>query len=190
MVGKFVIVVGTRGAGKSSVLESVPKKYKVVNVGDFVLDIAKKEGLVDDRDTLRRLDKTTYDKLKQKAYKAITTMKGSVVLDTHATIQHKGRFIPGLPKYFMDKLDVVGLFLIDADVDTLLLRAQKDKTRVREPEPKQVLLDNRSINLSTFSYYSSYLNIPIYIINNEEGKLQESRKKFKEHLEDAFERHN
>jgi adenylate kinase len=188
MAGRFVIVIGTRGAGKSSVLKAVPKKYRVVNLGDFILAAAKKEGLAKDRDELRRLHISIYNKLKARAYNAIIAMKGNIVLDTHATIQHNRRFIPGLPKYFMDKLNVVGLFLIDADVETLLLRAKMDRTRMREQEPRQVLLDNRSVNLATFSFYSAYLNIPIYIINNEDGKLQASRKKFLEHLEDAFEK--
>jgi len=188
MAGKFVIVVGTRGAGKSSVLKAVPGKYKVVNIGDFLFDIAKKEGLAKDRDAMRGISNAAYNRLKSKAYKKITSMNGNIVLDTHATIQHKGRFIPGLPKYFIDRLDIAGLFLIDADIDTLLLRAEKDSSRVREKEPRQVLSDNRNVNLATFAYYSAYLNIPIYIINNGEGKLQASRKKFLAHLEDAFQK--
>jgi adenylate kinase len=188
MAGKVVIVVGARGSGKSSILAAVRGKYKVVTIGDVLFRIAQREGIAKDRDSMRRLGNAAYDRLKLKAYTEIAAMGGNIILNTHATVEHDGRFIPGLPLLFIKRLkNIAGLFYIDVDQDSLLARYRRDKTRVREEEPAQVLLDNRGVSIATLSYYSAYLNIPIYIINNEDGKLQASRKKFLKHLKDAFE---
>ena len=53
-------------------------------------------------------------------------------------------------------------------------------------EEKWVIDTQRNLNLAILSYYASYLNIPLYIMNNEEGELQNTQRLFIKHLDDAF----
>jgi len=143
--------------------------------------------MVDDRDEMRYLAPDEQTDLRDKATEQVARVDGNVVLDTHAMVEQHGRFFPGLPFYMVKHFKhVSGLFYIDAETEAIIARRRRDKTREREFEEKWLIETQRDLNLAIMSYYASYLNIPLYIIDNEEGKLDQTRKIFKKHLEDAF----
>jgi adenylate kinase len=186
---KLVIVLGSPSAGKSSVVSPLKnnKKYIIVNMGDVMLEIAKKRKLATSQDKLRYLTPDQQTDLRDAATEQIAKINGNVILDTHATIEQHGRFFPGLPFYMVEHFKhVAGLFYIDAETDQIMERRKKDKTRQRELEEKWLIDTQRDLNLAIMSYYASDLNIPLYIIDNEDGKLDQTRNTFKKHLEDAF----
>jgi adenylate kinase len=51
----MIIVMGVPGAGKTSVLQGLKTDYQVVNYGNLMLEIEKKEFGVKDRDVMRKL---------------------------------------------------------------------------------------------------------------------------------------
>lgn len=186
---KIAIVMGTPSAGKSSLVDSVKKnsKYTVVNVGDIMRDIAVKEKYVRDRDQIRYLPVDEQEELRTKAIAKIAKLQGDVILDTHASVEQHGRFFPGLSYYMMTHLKhTVALFYVDALTKHIMRRRVADKSRHREIEPEWLINMQRDINLAIVSYYSTYLNIPLYLIINEDGKLASSIKDFRGKLEDAF----
>ncbi len=51
----MIIAMGVPGAGKTTVLKGLKGDYKVVNYGDLMLEIEKKEYGIKDRDEMRLL---------------------------------------------------------------------------------------------------------------------------------------
>ncbi len=185
-MGKVVIAVGSPGAGKTSVLEAANGKYKVVNVGDIITGLGISKGHIRNRDEIRYMPNDIFVKMKSLAFTKIAKMPGNLVLDTHASVEQHGRFIPGLPIKEIKKLNVVGLVYIDASTDSIIERRKRDKTRVREEEARTLIDTQRSVNIAVLSYYFSMLNVPLFIIDNREGKISESRRSFLKGLKEAF----
>lgn len=186
---KLAIVIGTPSSGKTSLVDSVRRdnRYKVVNLGDVMQDIAVKEKYVDNRDKLRYLPMDKQEELRTKAVAKVSKERGNVVLDTHATVEQHGRFFPGLSFYMMTHLKhTAAIIYVDALTEHIMRRRKADKSRHREIEPEWLINTQRDINLAIVSYYSTYLNIPLYLIVNEDGRLASSIKDFKSKLEDAF----
>jgi len=185
--GKLIIVTGTPGAGKTSIIDSVKadKKYKVVNVGTIMEDIGIKRGLIKHRDEIRYLDFDTIEKFREAVFKQLASLKGNTIVDTHMSVERKGKFVPGLPRVISKYLKgLVGIVYIDATTDELLSRRGNDKMRIRETESQMILDMQRMIHAAMLAYYSIQLNIPIYVIHNEENSLKESIKAFKNALKD------
>ena len=173
---KAVIVTGSPGAGKTTLLDSLGiKGIKIINVGSIMKDLALAEGYVKDRDEIRKLDIKRIDALREKAFDRIGRMPGKLVIDTHATVESLGKFTTGLPHSILSKAVWLKAFVyIDAFSEDILLRRALDSKRHREKEGKEMLDTQREINIATLSYYSSYLNISLYVIKNRQGMLKES----------------
>ena len=130
---------------------------------------------------------TRLTELQTATFKAISAMKGRVIMDTHASVVKKRRFIPGLPFYVLDLLKGIKAFVyLDATAEDIITRRLKDKSRTREIQHKAEIDDQRTINISTLAYYASYLNIPLYIIENKEGQLHRTISEFSESLDEIF----
>ena len=189
-MGRAIIVVGIRGVGKSSVLNKVVKKYKGVRqltFSDTMLEVCKEKGLAEDRDDLRKIPYDTYVNIKRETWDRRAGQKDDIIIDTHAFVEHTGRYVPGLPEESIRKFkNLCGLFFIDVDNDTIRARSERDKTRIREGHTDLELNNWRYANLAALSYYSTSLNIPLYVIFNEDGKLDQTVETFISHLKDAF----
>jgi adenylate kinase len=105
MAGKKVIITGVPGVGKTSVinesikrLESEGVPYQNINFGTFMFEVAQREDIVQDRDSMRRLDKDAQKRLQQLASQAIAKIEGNVIIDTHASVKTPAGFLAGLPE--------------------------------------------------------------------------------------------
>ncbi len=188
-MNKIAILVGTPGAGKTTVIGKLSKseKHKTVNVGTEMLKIASSEGMANDRDKLRYLRPEQIIVLRLKAFKKINKMQGNIVLDTHATVKQGSRYVPGFSIKELQELKGLKAFIyIDATAEEIIARRKRDKTRRREEESAYEIDQQRSFNLSFISAYSSYLGIPIYIIKNRENKLEETMKELETALDEIF----
>jgi adenylate kinase len=186
---KFLIVIGSPGAGKTTILSSrrIRENYKVVNFGDILLDIAIKKKYVTNRDQIRYLPHSISTKLQTEAAKHVPKMEGNTILDTHASVEENGRFSPGITFNLLYVMKhTVGFVYIDASNDEIRDRRRRDRKRKREIESDLILDRQRSINIAILSYYSSSLNIPLYIIDNVEGRMKQTVSAFLKHAADAF----
>jgi len=184
-IKNLIIVVGTPSAGKTSIVKALEgdQNYKIINLGDLMYEEGVKKGYIKDRDEIRYLDPEKSEELRTAAIEAVSKLDGNVVLDTHASVEQHGRFLPGLAYYMFKYLKhTKGFFYIDAETNEILERRKKDKTRAREIEPEWLINTQRDINLAIISYYSTHFNVPMYVINNRNGKLEESKAAFKEHV--------
>jgi adenylate kinase len=188
-----VIVTGTPGAGKTTILSSIAndKRYTLVSVGSLMLELAEKEGFAKERDDLRHKsnDKSAYDDLRIYAFKKIEEMKGDVIVDTHASVESEGtgRYVPGLPLEALKILTKLkGFIYVDAHTDRILERRRMDDTRKRKEEDPALIDTQRLVNMAALSYYSTSLNIPLYVIFNRQHMLEESEEKIRGCLKELF----
>jgi adenylate kinase len=187
-----VIVTGTPGAGKSTLLSSIAddKNFTLVSVGTLMLEFASKDKFAAGRDDLRhKSNADEYSELRNKAFVKIAAMKGNVVVDTHGSIEAEGtgRYVPGLP---MESLQLIknlkGFIYVDAHTDRILERRRTDATRKRNEEDPVYIDTQRLVNIAALSYYSSCLNIPLYVIFNRQNVLEESKERMKACLKEIF----
>jgi adenylate kinase len=187
-----VIVTGTPGAGKSTILQSIAtdSRYKLVSVGTLMLEPMAKEGAASNRDEIRyKSAGKDYSKFRNYAFEKIAAMEGNVIVDTHVTIEAEstGRYVPGLPLESLSKIkNLKGFIYIDAHTDRILERRRTDSTRDRKEEDPALIDTQRLINMSALSYYSSCLNIPVYVIFNRQHMLDDSMERMKTCLKELF----
>ncbi|MCX8205609.1 MAG: adenylate kinase [Candidatus Micrarchaeota archaeon] len=173
----MIIVMGTPGAGKSTVLSALSAKHpeiKVVNFGTVMLDIAKAEYGVAGRDDMRKLPRDKYRELQRKAAQAIAKMPPSTIIDTHASVNTADGYHPGLPLYVLSELPIDALVYIYARIEDVIERRRRDTSRQRDAEPPEQLRLHESINLAMVSAYSVHANAPVKFILNETGRLEEA----------------
>jgi adenylate kinase len=189
MPNKIVFICGSPGAGKSSVIDGISSKkgYKVVNVGTLMTDLAVKKRYVKGRDELRSLEKGRFNELQAAAFRKISEMDGNIILDTHATVEQNGRYFPGISIWqTMQLKGLAGFVYIDALTQDIAKRRKGDRTRRREKERIELIDVQRLMNISILSACSTFLNLPLYIIFNEQGKLEASIGQLKAQLKDIF----
>ncbi|MCL5412502.1 MAG: AAA family ATPase [Candidatus Marsarchaeota archaeon] len=192
MPNSIMVVVGTPGAGKTSVLTGLKSatriEHTIVNIGTLMEEMAVTKGYAKDRDQLRYMPNEKIAELRRATFGAVAKMPGNVIVDTHATIEQHGRYVPGLPRSETMLLEkgLTALVCVDASTEEILTRRSQDKTRKREVEDARFVEMQRIINLSTLSSYSLSLNIPLYVIDNKQGMLEHSVRRFAEIAEEVF----
>lgn len=190
MTSRVVMITSSPGAGKTTIIGRVAldKRYKTVNVGTLMFDIAVKKGYVKDRDRIRYLSPKLTSAMREQAFKKISEMKGNIVVDTHASVEEHGRYVPGLPVNSLKLIkNLAGFIYIDAATEDVVERRRKDTERSkREREDPRLIDIQRLVNMSILSTASSVLNIPLFIIFNKRGKLDESVGNTRSLLEEIF----
>ncbi|MCD6331212.1 MAG: adenylate kinase, partial [Thermoplasmata archaeon] len=141
------IIAGIPGAGKTTVLNEVIKKtgIEVINYGDVMFGMAKKEG-IKDRDEMRKLPYEKQRELQRKAAEEIAK-KDNIIIDTHCTIKTPYGYLPGLPHDVLQILKPERIILIEADVEEILQRRKKDEEiRQRDKESKEEMEEHQLMN--------------------------------------------
>ncbi len=182
-----IIVIGLPGAGKTSVIGDLKGDFVTENLGDMMGEIAKGRGHAKDKDRLRSLGKREYAQDIDAAFKEVSKIRRNMVLTTHVAGENEGRFLPSLKPRDLTLLKTIkALIFITAPTRDIMERRRNDKSRKRAIEPKGIIDAHRMVTLSTMSYYASFINIPLYIIDNAEGRLEHARKQFREIVGKTF----
>jgi adenylate kinase len=178
----MIIVMGLPGAGKSTVLSAASSKYKIINYGDLMFEIAKRFGVVH-RDEIRKLSPSVQKEIQAEVGKTLANMTEKFILDTHCSISTPKGYLPGLPFSILSNLKVEYLVLITAPPEEIIQRRNVDTTRVRDKEDIDSLLEHDSMNRSFLATYSCITGAPAVIIVNRNGKLKEAQEKLLSLLE-------
>ncbi len=182
----IAIVVGVPGVGKTTVISKAVERLgdlgysaEIINYGDIMLKKALELGLVENRDEMRKLPVTKQLYLQRVAAEWISKRSEEVdliLLDTHLFIRTpRGRW-PGISENNIPYLKgVVQLVLIEADPEDISKRRMRDKSRVRSDygsvsEIEADQLYNRYMSTSISIRYGC----PVYILKNEEGRVDEA----------------
>ncbi|HSB47084.1 MAG TPA: adenylate kinase [Candidatus Bilamarchaeum sp.] len=171
----MIIAMGVPGAGKTTVLKGLKTDYKVVNYGDLMLEIEKKEFGIKDRDEMRKLPIEKQKYAQKLTAEALAKMSGKVILDTHCSVYTPSGYYPGLPFDFLKLWKVEALVYITAHPDQIAQRRSNDPTRLRDIDNIELHDD---MNKAYLAAYSAFTGAPAVILYNDQGKLEETVAKF------------
>jgi adenylate kinase len=150
--------------------------YLHVNYGDVMLEIAKNNGLVDNRDSLRKLSPDIQKEVQENAAQSIRekSEQSNIIVDTHCTIKTPLGFLPGLPKWVLDQLKPDMFLLLEADGDEILKRRISDTTRTRDSERLKDILLHQEMNRAASMAYAVLTGATVKIIENHDNRLDEA----------------
>ena len=171
----MIIAMGVPGAGKTSVLKGLKTDYRIVNYGDLMLEIEKKEYGIKDRDEMRKLPIEKQKHAQMLVAKALAKMPDKTILDTHCSIATPKGYYPGVPFEFLKLWKVDMLVYVTADVKEIIARRQNDPTRIRDTD--DIALHDE-LNKSFLAAYSAFSGAPAVVIYNNQGKLEQAVAKF------------
>jgi len=186
----IVIVVGVPGVGKTSVINEAKKylkyEFKVVNMGDIMLELAKEKYNINNRDEIRK--KLTFEQQKELQKEAIKRIKemekeSDVILDTHLVIESYEGYIAGTLREYAEILRPDGIVVIISDPDKIFVRRLRDiQIRGRDIENLKRIEIQQNLTIYFTTIFMFEYGTIVEVINNEEGLLEESAKKFAEFL--------
>jgi adenylate kinase len=175
---KLVVLTGIPGSGSSTLLgkalDSVD--YVHLNYGDIMTEIAIKDGLVEDRDSLRKLPAETQKDIQAKAAKEIKARSenDNVIVDTHCTINTPAGFLPGLPIWVLEQLQPDLFILIEANPDEIIYRRLNDDTRERDLQKASEIQLHQEMNRATSMAYATLTGATVKILRNPDNHLDVS----------------
>ncbi len=180
-----IIVAGVPGVGKTTVLqelETVAEKrkipLKIINFGDVMNQLFKKEGKQIHRDQMRRQDLALQARVQLKAARKVNNMLGrsTLVVDTHMFVRTADGIWPGTPKRVLDALGPDLIVLIEADPDEVAKRRKVDRTRERESNSVEEVKADLEWSRYMASADATLAGIPIQIVQNMEGSQSQAAK--------------
>lgn len=190
----LVVVTGMPGAGSSTVIKEAlsliegrsrskreRERYSVRNYGDVMYEAALEEGIVRNRDELRRLSVEKQREIQLHACDKIAEWRRStdhIIIDTHCTIKTPAGYLPGLPEYVLRKLKPDMFVLIEAKPEEILERRHKDKTRERDVEDKSGIEEHQFMNRAVSMTYACLTGAAVKIIKNHNNGLREAAEEF------------
>ena len=178
----MIVVMGTPGAGKTTVIREFLKRHsdvKVVNFGTVMFNIARDQYGVETRDDMRKLTRDVFRELQSRAAHEILKSSADII-DTHASVKTLDGYYPGFPYYLISNLDIDLFVYIIAPFKTIRLRRERDKCRKRDYETIDEIRFHENMNISFLTSYSTMANAPIKFILNDDGKLEQAVKEFEE----------
>ncbi|MDV3103075.1 adenylate kinase [Thermococcus waiotapuensis] len=171
-----VMITGIPGVGKSTItrlaLQKSRIKFRLVNFGDLMFEEAKKLGLVEHRDEMRKLDPQIQKELQLKAAQRTVEIarEEPVLLDTHATIKTPMGYLLGFPKEVIETIRPNFIVIIEATPSEILGRRLRDLKRDRDVETEEQIERHQDLNRAAAVAYAMHSDALIKIIENHEDK--------------------
>ena len=182
----LIVLTGIPGSGSTTILNKTLEKvdYLHLNYGDIMTQIAIEQGIVDDRDALRKLDPETQKVIQKEAAKKIKQQSESenVIVDTHCTINTPSGFLPGLPSWVLEELQPDMFVLIEANPDEIIFRRLSDESRSRDTEKVKDIVLHQEMNRAASMAYATLTGATVKIIENHDNHLNSTINKMVELL--------
>lgn len=179
MAGRRVIVTGVPGVGKTTVITGALDllaregiSYRSLNFGTYMFEMAVSQGLVRDRDEMRKLPGDIQKRLQQEAARAMAREEGNILIDTHASVKTPRGFLAGLPEWVLRELMPDTIVLVETDPDQILMRRLSDETRTRDMEGAGAIADHQQFNRAIAAAYSMLTGCTIKYITNADHLLE------------------
>ncbi|WP_455279548.1 adenylate kinase [[Eubacterium] cellulosolvens] len=194
-MGSTIVITGTPGVGKTSVLNKLAKEaekdkiaLKIVNFGTTMNQLLESSGNNVHRDELRKQNFGKQKEIQLKAAKEISKMKNHYVLvvDTHMFIRTPVGAFPGLPEYVMKELNPSMLVLLEANPKDITKRREKDQTRNREAQTFQDVEFDLEWGRKTAAACAIMTGTPVSIIRNEEGSPDKTVKQILDMIKEVI----
>jgi len=146
-----------------------------------MFEMAQAEGLVSDRDEMRKLPVSVQRDLQKRAAEKIAKMD-DVIVDTHLTIKTPAGYFPGLPKWVLDAMKPEMIVVIEASATEIFERRKKDTTRKRDFDTVEDIEEHLKVNRYTAFACSMYTGATVLILKNNDGELENAVDMFMEAL--------
>lgn len=184
MRGRIIIVTGIPGVGKTAVLDELQrlaeqegKRLTLINYASVMLDIARQEGRVLERDEMRHMSIALQKELQAKAADRIAESigrDGTVVIDTHMIVRTGLGYWAGLPSNVLNRLRPSLLVLLEAKPREILLRRAKDRSRVRDRVLVDEIRTEIELSRSVAAACATLTGAPVRMVMNSQGRLVET----------------
>jgi adenylate kinase len=181
MAGRRVIITGVPGVGKTTVVNGALARlkeegvtYESLNFGSFMFDVAQRDGMVKDRDEMRKLDREQQKRFQQMAAHAMAQVPGNVLIDTHASVKTPEGYLPGLPEWVLRELVPDTIILVETDEDQILMRRLSDETRTRDREGSRAIAEHQQFNRAIAAAYAMITGCTIQIVTNADHLLDQA----------------
>ena len=168
-----IVVTGIPGVGKTTVMKKAAEGMDIqfVTFGTVMIDIAKEQGLVNDRDGMRKLSLDQQKELQIKTAEKIGNME-NVIVDTHCTIKTPKGYLPGLPEWVVTKLNPTSIVIVEADPEEIYNRRIKDTTRNRDSDSKEKIDEHQLMNRSVAMAYAALTGATVKIVFNHDNDIE------------------
>ncbi len=188
---KLILVTGTPGAGKSTILEGLIKKKSInlINLGNVMLNIAKEKHGIQNREDLGRMDEEQIRQNREDAFAEIIAKKKDSIIDTHLTIKYGRRYVPGVTIEELQKIRIKAIVYIDATAKEIWNRRHNDPSKADRrniADTEAEIDEQKAVNLAILSSCAIYLSIPIYIIYNSDRKAAEAELELEKIVKEHF----
>jgi len=165
-----LVIAAVPGAGKTTVLEYVKKKFpkaRIVSTGDLIFEYAKKHFGVKKRDEMRgKLTVKQQRTAQDNAAKKIGKMKDKVILvDTHFSIKTPTGYMPGLSTHVGRHMKIDGIVLMEFRPKDVLARRKKDKSRSRQKETEEEVEGQQRANEEFAMAMANDFEVPVDVVN-------------------------
>jgi len=175
-----VILSGIPGTGKTTVMETAleKKNFEFVTYGSLMLDIAREELGIEDRDTMRTLSIDKQRVLQEMTADRVAEM-GDVVVDTHCTIKTSAGYLPGFPYTILKRINPRLIILVEVAPEEIIIRRAKDNdVQQRDNETVETMHEHQMMNRMAAMTYASLVGATVKIIQNKNGMLGEAAEDF------------
>ncbi len=167
-----IVVTGIPGVGKTTVMKQAAEGMDItfVTFGTVMFDIAREQGMVKDRDDMRKLTLDQQRELQiQTAEK--TAQMSNVIVDTHCTVKTPKGYMPGLPEWVITRLKPTAIVLVEADPQEIYNRRAKDTSRNRDPDSPEKIAEHQQINRAAAMAYAALSGATVKIVYNHDDAL-------------------
>ncbi|MCL2686937.1 MAG: adenylate kinase [Methanobrevibacter sp.] len=172
---KLIVLTGIPGSGSTTVLKKSLEEvdYIHLNYGDVMTEIAIDEGVVENRDQLRKLSPDVQKNIQKRAAAKIkeNSKSENVIVDTHCTIATPSGFLPGLPQWVLEELKPDTFILVEAYPDEIMMRRASDETRDRDNEMYNDIKLHQEMNRAASMAYATITGATVKILENHNNQL-------------------
>lgn len=176
-----IIMVGIAGVGKTTLLDAVLRLLqskgmtaKVISFGTAMLDEARLSGTTD-RDALRHLPAGEQERLQRIAAERIAAMDGDlVIVDTHAFVNTRFGYYPGLPKPVLSLLRPTSYISVSAKPEEIYRRRVNDATRHRDRVSVSDIKQEMGMQSAMVSACAVLSGSPVKMVMNRDGEVEKA----------------
>ena len=187
----LAVITGIPGSGKTTltnraldILKEQEIFYTLLNYGSIMFELAAQEGLVKNRDEMRKLNPSKQEEIQTLAAQQLSqrAQDENILLDTHCTISTKKGYIPGLPLKILKELTLSVLVVIESPEGEINERREHDASRQRDEESPEEIKLHQELNRAISMSYSTFTGVPVKIIQNKQGEKEKAAEKLAEIL--------
>lgn len=179
----MVVVTGTPGSGKSTVVDGALKKlkelginYELQNYGDAMLELMRERHGVKDRDEMRKVPTESYREIQREAARRIAKAaeKRPVLVDTHSLVKKPEGYYPGLPSWVLEELKPSLIILVESSAQEIEGRRARDESRKRDREMLQTVEEHQQLNRAAAMAYAAISGAAVRLIQNRDKRLNDA----------------